>query len=148
MEGWLQKRGGKGHTFKNWKKRWFTLRGSSLSYFSDLPVRWDFAFACAIRYLLRFWITQKEADDVDNMCGSVDLASVSQFIYAESLADTECEKPNYFKIVINNQREYYVAANTKDEKDQWVAAINKNSKVLSRQFNVRNRTGRCIAVDF
>ncbi|KAH7819906.1 putative sesquipedalian [Monocercomonoides exilis] len=30
MEGWLIKQG---HVVKNWKKRWFSLRGSSLFYF-------------------------------------------------------------------------------------------------------------------
>ncbi|EGC38280.1 hypothetical protein DICPUDRAFT_86571 [Dictyostelium purpureum] len=35
--GWLNKRGDKGHKFKNTKRRWCILQGSKLRYFSSLP---------------------------------------------------------------------------------------------------------------
>jgi hypothetical protein len=35
--GWLVKTGGKGHTVKNSKKRWFVLRGVFLSYYTEDP---------------------------------------------------------------------------------------------------------------
>jgi hypothetical protein len=37
--GWLLKTGGKGHTVKNTKKRWFVLRGVFLSYYTEDPAR-------------------------------------------------------------------------------------------------------------
>jgi hypothetical protein len=39
MEGWLSKRGGRGHDFKNTKKRHFVLKGNMLAYFSSPRVR-------------------------------------------------------------------------------------------------------------
>lgn len=35
--GWLVKTGGKGHTVKNSKRRWFVLRGVFLSYYTEDP---------------------------------------------------------------------------------------------------------------
>lgn len=37
--GWLIKTGGKGHTVRNSKKRWFVLRGVFLSYYTEDPAR-------------------------------------------------------------------------------------------------------------
>ncbi|EAL61114.1 hypothetical protein DDB_G0292622 [Dictyostelium discoideum AX4] len=37
MCGWLNKRGEKGHQFKNTKRRWCTLQGTKLRYFSSIP---------------------------------------------------------------------------------------------------------------
>ena len=37
--GWLVKTGGKGHTVKNSKKRWFVLRGVFLMYYTEDPAK-------------------------------------------------------------------------------------------------------------
>lgn len=36
MDGWVWKQG---QRFKNWKRRWFVLRGSKLIYYKDESVR-------------------------------------------------------------------------------------------------------------
>jgi hypothetical protein len=37
--GWLDKTGGAGHGHKNTRRRWFVLKGLTLLYYGDKPVR-------------------------------------------------------------------------------------------------------------
>ena len=51
LEGWMNKLGGSGLTPKNWRKRWFVLKGSSLYYYKTA-----FVSHFSIDYAFLFWV--------------------------------------------------------------------------------------------
>lgn len=113
---WLQKRGGSSHGHVNWKKRRFMLRGNLLLYYSEDPELFD-----AFKYLK----------------GYVDLAAITAIDARENASD-EIGKNFYFKLVVDNEREYYLAAQSLAQKDAWMKAIRKQTKLLSERLNYSN----------
>ena len=47
LEGWMNKLGGSGLTPKNWRKRWFVLKGGRLYYYKTAFVRLCFQSPCS-----------------------------------------------------------------------------------------------------
>eukprot|EP01122_Echinamoeba_exundans_P013956 TRINITY_DN620_c0_g2_i2.p1 TRINITY_DN620_c0_g2~~TRINITY_DN620_c0_g2_i2.p1 ORF type:complete len:655 (+),score=160.79 TRINITY_DN620_c0_g2_i2:213-2177(+) len=110
MEGWLSKRGGRGHDFKNTKKRHFVLKGNMLAYFSS---------------------PRKSEDDISNLKGFIDVAQISAL-----LADTQAKSTD-FSVVTNGGREYILIAKDVEESERWMSAIRKAAGALEQlQFAV------------
>ena len=113
---WLQKRGGKSHGYVNWKKRRFMLRGNLLLYYSEDPELFD-VFA--------------------HLKGFIDLASITSVDARENASD-EVGKHFYFKLVVDNEREFYIAAATLEQKNAWMKAIRKQTKALADRMHYSN----------
>lgn len=113
---WLHKRGGKSHGYVNWKKRRFMLRGNLLLYYSEDPELFD-----AFKYLK----------------GYIDLASITSVDARENASD-EVGRNFYFKIVVDNEREYFLAAASLAQKDAWMKAIRKQTKLLADRLHYSN----------
>lgn len=113
---WLHKRGGKSHGYVNWKKRRFMLRGNLLLYYSEDPEMFD-----AFKYLK----------------GYIDLAAITSVDPRENASD-EIGRNFYFKIVVDNEREYYLAAASLAQKDAWMKAIRKQTKLLAERLHYSN----------
>lgn len=47
-----------------------------------------------------------------------------------------CDKPNYLKIVVNNDKEYFLAAGSAEEKAKWFKAIRKQMRFLAEEFQL------------
>jgi hypothetical protein len=114
IEGNLLKRGGKGHKFQNWKKRHFVLKGNTLLYYEKAA---------------------NEAKEIQGLKGWVDLTEITQLVKTEDPADG-CDKPHYIKIVVNNDKEYFLAASSAEEKAKWFKAIRKQMRFLSEEFQL------------
>lgn len=113
---WLHKRGGKSHGYVNWKKRRFMLRGNLLLYYSEDPELFD-----AFKYLKGF----------------IDLASITSIDARENASD-EVGRSFYFKIVVDNEREYFLSAGSLKQKDAWMKAIRKQTKLLADRLHYSN----------
>lgn len=113
---WLHKRGGKSHGYVNWKKRRFMLRGNLLLYYAEDPELFD-----AFKYLKGF----------------IDLASITSVDARENASD-EVGRSFYFKIVVDNEREYYLSAGSLKQKDAWMKAIRKQTKLLADRLHYSN----------
>jgi len=92
-EGWLEK---KGQTRRNWNKRWFVLRGSTLSYYA--------------------------AQDYKVLKGRVNLVGSRVLTHAVKRGE---EKPLIFAIR-NPDRDFIIRASGLDEKDSWIKVIKEN----------------------
>ena len=58
LEGWMNKLGGSGLTPKNWRKRWFVLKGGRLYYYKTAFVRVLIFYTpmrCWVRFFLLFF---------------------------------------------------------------------------------------------
>jgi hypothetical protein len=113
---WMNKRGGKSHGYVNWKKRRFMLKGNFLLYYSEDPELFD-----VFKYLKGF----------------IDLASITAIEARENPAD-EVGKPFYFKLVIDNEREYFIAAQSVEQKSAWMKAIRQQTKMLAERLGYSN----------
>eukprot|EP01122_Echinamoeba_exundans_P011836 TRINITY_DN483_c0_g1_i1.p1 TRINITY_DN483_c0_g1~~TRINITY_DN483_c0_g1_i1.p1 ORF type:complete len:512 (-),score=103.03 TRINITY_DN483_c0_g1_i1:44-1549(-) len=108
LEGWLQKRGGKGHNYKNWKKRHFLLRGNLLSYFGDV---------------------RSKEDDVSQLKGFIEM---SQIVELDTTSDHGVGYDFNWRLLLGNGKEYIVAAKDEAEKEKWIGAIRKRIKKLAK----------------
>lgn len=113
---WLYKRGGKSHNYVNWKKRRFALRGNLLLYYSEDPELFD-----VFPYLK----------------GYIDLASITSIDARQEPSDN-VDKPIYFKVTVDNEREFFIAANTQEQKRAWIKAIKTQTKALADRLNYAN----------
>jgi hypothetical protein len=102
---------------KNWKKRTFVLRGNYLCYYDGKP---------------------EDENDIEKMKGFIDITEISQLTEIEDAADG-CDKPHYIKVVVNNQREYFLAAADEAEKKKWFRAIRKQMKRVAAEFQLLSR---------
>lgn len=89
-EGYLTKLG---KVVKNWKKRWFVLDGTQLSYY-EKPGK--------------------------KQLGTIDLSKAIQV-----QINDDPKKENSFKIIIPNYRTYVIFADSQQECEDWVNALNK-----------------------
>jgi hypothetical protein len=79
-----------------------------------------------------------DENDVDKLKGFIDITEISQLTQIEDAADG-CNKPNYIKIVVNNSREYFLAASDVEEKSKWFRAIRKQMKRIAAEFQLLSR---------
>lgn len=113
---WMSKRGGKSHGYVNWKKRRFMLKGNLLLYYSDDPELFDV---------------------FKHLKGFIDLAAITSIEARENPADG-IGKSFYFKLVIDNEREYFIAAQSLEQKNAWIKAIRKQTKMLADRLGYSN----------
>ncbi|OHT01178.1 RAC family serine/threonine-protein kinase like protein [Tritrichomonas foetus] len=90
--GWLTKQGG---MIKSWKRRWFTINGSTIHYYS-------------------------KQNDLHSEKGSFDLSMATVVAAA---TPKECRKQPSFKVVIPNKRTYYIKADTEAERNSWIQTL-------------------------
>lgn len=113
---WMWKRGGKSHGYVNWKKRRFMLRGNLLLYYGEDPKAWDV---------------------FEGLNGFIDLASIT-FIDGREDPAAGIDKKHWFKLIVDNEREFFIAAPTEEQKKAWIRAIKKQSKALADRLHYSN----------
>lgn len=106
-EGWMTKQGG---SYKSWKKRWFTLVDTTLTYYPDQKAKKE-----------KGKIDLKKATGVDD-------------------APEEKKKPNAFKIIVPSVRTFYIVCATEQEKKEWMEEIKKVISGLSSESTEKPST--------
>jgi len=96
--GWLQKRG---HLVKNWKRRYFILTDVAIIYFDQPPM---------------------QPGDYEFLKGSINLVGCS----IKKTLETAFEDKRYcFGLAMNDGEEYFIAADTSPELEEWTIEIKK-----------------------
>eukprot|EP01129_Flabellula_baltica_P011194 TRINITY_DN4848_c0_g1_i1.p1 TRINITY_DN4848_c0_g1~~TRINITY_DN4848_c0_g1_i1.p1 ORF type:complete len:795 (+),score=169.87 TRINITY_DN4848_c0_g1_i1:16-2400(+) len=108
--GWLYKKGGRGHKFSNWQRRWFKLQGSLLSYYTE---------------------EVKRKNNVKNLKGTIDVSTLTEI---NPTVDTS--KQHCFSIVQNNEREFLFAASSAEEKQAWYDMLLERRETLAYQYGL------------
>eukprot|EP01130_Rhizamoeba_saxonica_P011706 TRINITY_DN486_c3_g3_i1.p1 TRINITY_DN486_c3_g3~~TRINITY_DN486_c3_g3_i1.p1 ORF type:complete len:484 (-),score=103.57 TRINITY_DN486_c3_g3_i1:38-1447(-) len=104
-EGHLMKRG---HIVRNWKRRWFILKGDKLYYFRD----------------------QRSAESSTPL-GVVPLQ------FSTISRDHNVKKLNCFELVGGNEKIFYIQAYSPTEMEEWIEAITTNSAMeVTCPYNV------------
>jgi len=93
--GWLQKRG---HLVKNWKRRYFILTDVAIIYFDQPPMH---------------------PGDFEFIKGSINLVGCS----IKKTLETAFDKRYCFGLAMNDGEEYFIAADTLSELEEWMIEI-------------------------
>lgn len=104
FESWLQKKGGLGHTYQNWKNRYFVLKGNLLLYYSD----------------------QTKSVGMKKLKGFIE---VSQITDLDEMSDGNS---NHFSITVNNDKSYILAAKEAETKTKWVSEIRQRIRMIGK----------------
>eukprot|EP01129_Flabellula_baltica_P009781 TRINITY_DN4054_c0_g1_i3.p1 TRINITY_DN4054_c0_g1~~TRINITY_DN4054_c0_g1_i3.p1 ORF type:complete len:784 (+),score=156.57 TRINITY_DN4054_c0_g1_i3:168-2519(+) len=110
LTGWLNKKGGLGHKYTNWQKRWFKLQGALLSYYSD---------------------EVKKSDEAKYLKGTIDVTMIS-----ELTPNVTGSKNNCFSILVNNEKEFIFSASTAEEKQTWIDEILNVKEKLAQKYGI------------
>lgn len=140
ISGWLMKKGGKGHTYQNWKKRWFVLRGTCMFYYEDKEEEMEKRGWASMEKLKGFIeisrITDIDADDgagdgiYDRTKGGDELVLGGSGGFGATDKTTQSgpsssisSYPNAFEVTVNNDKSYFFASKSYDEKLNWISAL-------------------------
>lgn len=162
VSGWLMKKGGKGHTYQNWKKRWFVLRGTCIFYYEDKDDEMEKRGWASMEKLKGF-IEISRITDIDADIGAGDgiyERSKEDLVLngsgsgvgnsekgsqngASSSAAPSSSYPHAFALTVNNDKSYFFASKSFDEKQNWVTALQTRiqrlaSNALQMSLNVCN----------
>lgn len=85
--------------------------------------------------LLYYEKQSSEAKEISGLKGWIDLTEVTQLIRTEDPEDG-CDKPHYIKVAVNNDKEFFLAASTAEEKGKWFKAIKKQMRFLAEEFQL------------
>lgn len=112
VTGWLMKKGGKGHTYQNWKRRWFILRGNIVFYYED-------------------------KDDELEESAMVKMEKLKGFIEVSMITDIDTDLTSdgngfQFIVTVNNDKSYIFATKSMDEKNMWVSALRERIEKFSK----------------
>eukprot|EP01130_Rhizamoeba_saxonica_P005468 TRINITY_DN2188_c0_g1_i1.p1 TRINITY_DN2188_c0_g1~~TRINITY_DN2188_c0_g1_i1.p1 ORF type:complete len:698 (-),score=167.40 TRINITY_DN2188_c0_g1_i1:73-2166(-) len=110
----MYKKGGSGHKYSNWQKRFFVLQGTLLCYYEG---------------------SVKNLNGVKGLKGTIEVATLSDIISDESILPNPGKK-NYFQVIVDNERDFFFSTSSPGEKETWV-----NSLIDCRQA-IANKFGR------
>jgi len=111
LEGKLWKKGSKGASFNTWKHYSFSLRGNLITFYSSKT---------------------ENKGKAHGIKGVIDLEEITE-LSSEPDPEDRCNKPNYFKLVVNNEKEHYIASSGPEEKEIWVNAIQSQLDLIEEK---------------
>lgn len=117
IEGWFQKKGGIGHQYKNWKNRYFILKGNLLLYYSE----------------------HTRSIDIRKLKGFIELSQITD------IEDDVSSDSNGFQFVItiNNDKSYILSTKNFEHKKRWVNCLRDRISMIEKlqlptSFNTLN----------
>lgn len=103
MCGWLMKKGEKGHTYQNWKRRWFILLGNCLFYYEDRNEQLE---------------KRKLGVSVEHLKGFIELSQIT------NIGDLSSDEYGFqFTVTVNNDKSYIFATKSYDDKISWMTTL-------------------------
>lgn len=147
ISGWLMKKGGKGHTYQNWKKRWFVMRGTCMFYYEDKEEEMEKRGWASMEKLKGFIeisrITDIDSDDTGGdaiydrskdellLNGSGGALGSSDKSSQNGSSSSNSSYPHTFTVTVNNDKSYIFASKSYDEKLNWIQALRTRIQRLS-----------------